>query len=81
MVAGGALSPSAYPNPTNNLEWDNLPAQRCYWYQVQKVQAPYLILTYRWPTYRSMVVYVNQGSPVEDAAYRGRHAVRDSTRP
>ena len=25
------------PNPFNNGEWDNLPAQRCYWYQVQKV--------------------------------------------
>ena len=24
-------------NPLNNLEWDNLPAQRCFWYQVQKV--------------------------------------------
>ena len=25
------------PNPLNNGEWDNLPAQRCFWYQVQKV--------------------------------------------
>ncbi len=24
----------------NNLEWDNLPAQRCYWYQVQKAGTP-----------------------------------------
>ena len=23
--------------PFNNNEWDNLPAQRCFWYQVQKV--------------------------------------------
>ncbi len=25
------------PNPANKLEWDNSPAKRCYWYQVQKV--------------------------------------------
>ena len=25
------------PNPLNNCEWDNLPAQRCFWYQVQRV--------------------------------------------
>ena len=25
------------PNPLNKGEWDNLPAQRCFWYQVQKV--------------------------------------------
>jgi hypothetical protein len=27
------------PNPFNFNEWDNLPAQRCIWYQVQKVVA------------------------------------------
>ncbi len=27
----------AYDNPLNKSEWDNLPAQRCFWYQVQKV--------------------------------------------
>ncbi len=46
------------PNPLNNGEWDNLPAQRCFWYQIQKVgpatSDPYLA------GYRSMVVYVNQ---------------------
>ena len=49
------------PNPTNNLETDNVPAQRCYWYQVQKVtQAiddPY---TNNNPPLRSMVVYVDR---------------------
>ncbi len=24
------------PNPINNGEWDNMPAQRCFWYQVQR---------------------------------------------
>ena len=28
---------SGLQNPFNNGEWDNLPAQRCFWYQVQKV--------------------------------------------
>ena len=28
---------AGWPNPLNNGEWDNLPAQRCFWYQVQKV--------------------------------------------
>ena len=50
--------PFGIPNPTNNLEWDNLPAQRCYWYQIQKaspaVSDPYIA------GQRSMVVYVNQ---------------------
>lgn len=49
------------PNPFDNLEWDNLPAQRCFWYQVQKVtQAiddPY---TNTKPPLRSMVVYVDR---------------------
>jgi hypothetical protein len=48
-------------NPFNNQEWDNLPAQRCFWYQVQKVlpasDDPY---TNNNPRLRSMVVYVNQ---------------------
>ncbi len=42
------LAPGQYPNLpigglqnwANKLEWDNLPAQRCYWYQVQKVGTP-----------------------------------------
>jgi len=56
---GGSTVPVGVVNPNNNGEWDNLPAQRCYWYQVQKVLAavpdPYL-----GSAYRSMVVYVNQ---------------------
>jgi len=47
------------PNPLNNGEWDNLPAQRCFWYQVQKVTPaqpdPALGVNYR-----SMTVYVNR---------------------
>jgi hypothetical protein len=56
---GTSTTPNGVGNPTNNGEWDNLPAQRCYWYQVQKVQQaipdPYLGVNYR-----SMVVYVSQ---------------------
>ena len=52
---------SPYPNPFNNQEWDNLPAQRCFWYQVQKVTPaiddPYTNLT---PLLRSMVVTVDR---------------------
>jgi Prokaryotic N-terminal methylation motif len=52
--------PFGVPNPSNNGEWDNLPAQRCFWYQVQKVQPagpdPYIDAA----LYRSMVVTVNQ---------------------
>ena len=51
--------PNGIPNRTNNLEWDNLPAQRCYWYQIQKA-APAVSDPYLGPTHRSMVVYVNQ---------------------
>ena len=51
-------------NPLNNLEWDNLPAQRCYWYQVQKVgQATDDIYTAAdkvIPPLRSMVVSVDR---------------------
>jgi len=28
------------PNPINNGEWDNMPAQRCFWYQVQRATPP-----------------------------------------
>ncbi len=49
------------PNPLNNGEWDNLPAQRCFWYQVQKITLaqpdPYNIPG---GPYRSMTVYVNR---------------------
>ena len=43
--------PLGVPNPFNNGEWDNLPAQRCFWYQVQKVlpatDDPYTRSTFR----------------------------------
>jgi hypothetical protein len=48
------------PNPFNNNEWDNLPAQRCFWYQVQKVlpavDDPYTAGA----GLRSMIVYVDR---------------------
>ena len=51
------------PNPFNNSEWDNLPAQRCFWYQVQKVlpaiDDPYTRARTT-PPLRSMVVYVDR---------------------
>src|SRR5208337_1663443 len=47
------------PNPLNNGEWDNLPAQRCFWYQVQKI-TPAQVDPSRGSPYRSMVVYVNR---------------------
>ncbi len=46
-------------NPLNNGEWDNLPAQRCYWYQVQKI-TPAQVDPALGSPYRSMVVYVNR---------------------
>jgi Prokaryotic N-terminal methylation motif len=54
----GNLFPIGYANPNNKGEWDNLPAQRCYWYQVQKV-LPATADTLGDPNYRSMIVYVN----------------------
>jgi hypothetical protein len=57
----GATPPIGVVNPSNNFEWDNLPAQRCFWYQVQKVTPaiddPYTNLT---PPLRSMVVTVDR---------------------
>ena len=47
------------PNPLNNGEWDNLPAQRCFWYQVQKVN-PAQYDPALGATFRSMTVYVNR---------------------
>jgi hypothetical protein len=52
-VPGGLL------NWANKGEWDNLPPQRCFWYQVQKVNPP-TIDPALGAGYRSMVVYVNQ---------------------
>ncbi len=47
------------PNMLNNGEWDNLPAQRCYWYQVQKITPAQIDPSLGSP-YRSMVVYVDR---------------------
>ncbi len=53
---------AAVPNPLNNGEWDNLPAQRCFWYQVQKVTpaGPDPNSKLLGGPYRSMVVHVNR---------------------
>jgi type II secretory pathway pseudopilin PulG len=55
----GTVPLSGVPNMLNNLEWDNLPAQRCYWYQVQKVNPAQPDAALGLP-YRSMVVTVNR---------------------
>ncbi len=51
-------------NAINNGEWDNFPAQRCYWYQVQRVTPPAaatgpLVFPNDPTTYRYMVAYLN----------------------
>jgi hypothetical protein len=51
-------------NPINNAEWDNMPAQRCFWYQVQRVTPPAAATgPFAFPNdptnYRYMVAYVN----------------------
>lgn len=52
---------SGLANPFNKLEWDNLPAQRCYWYRVQKVGTPAVdTTTVATSPQRSMVVYVDR---------------------
>ena len=50
--------PSGLPNWANKGEWDNLPAQRCFWYQAQKVTSP--VNDQAVANHRSMVVTVNQ---------------------
>ena len=56
--------PIGVPNPFNKGEWDNLPAQRAFWYQVQKVTPaiddPYTAAANLTPALRSMVVYVDR---------------------
>jgi type II secretory pathway pseudopilin PulG len=47
-------------NPYNNAEWDNLPAQRCYWYRVQKVMPASVDTLINATQFRSMVVYVDR---------------------
>jgi hypothetical protein len=44
-------------NPFNKGEWDNLPAQRCFWYRVQKVVPA---AADSLAGFRSMVVYVDR---------------------
>ena len=53
-------APGGLQNWANNYEWDNLPAQRCFWYQVQKVVPASPDLNVNNPPHRSMTVYVNQ---------------------
>ena len=48
---------SGLPNPFNKLEWDNLPAQRCYWYRVQKIVPATADSV---AGLRSMIVYVDR---------------------
>jgi hypothetical protein len=61
FLSGAFPGVSTFPNPFNNGEWDNLPAQRCIWYQVQRVTPaiddPF---TNNVPVLRSMVVYVDR---------------------
>jgi type II secretory pathway pseudopilin PulG len=48
-------------NPFNNGEWDNLPAQRCFWYRVVKTSTPAADTnTTAGSAQRSMVVYVDR---------------------
>jgi hypothetical protein len=50
--------PAGYPNPTHLGEWDNLPPQRCFWYQIQKIVPP--LPDPNVANHRSMTVSVNQ---------------------
>ena len=62
VVSAGSTSATTapgWPNPLNKGEWDNLPAQRCFWYQVQKVN-PAQSDPALGATFRSMTVYVNR---------------------
>ena len=57
----GLPAPFGIQNQFNNNEWDNLPAQRCIWYQVQKVGPPIDDpFTNNNPPLRSMVVFVDR---------------------
>ncbi len=53
----GAGSTGGLQNPYNNAEWDNLPAQRRFWYRVQKVMPA---TDDSQAGFRSMVVYVDR---------------------
>ncbi|HKI20970.1 MAG TPA: hypothetical protein VKA15_23965, partial [Isosphaeraceae bacterium] len=56
-------------NLYNNGEWDNLPAQRCYWYRVQKIIPATIDST--GPTFRSMIVYVDRSLQARTALQAG----------
>jgi hypothetical protein len=62
------------PNPLNNGEWDNLPAQRCFWYQVQKITPAQVDPTLGAP-HRSMVVYVNRKLEARTLLHGNGHPV------
>jgi type II secretory pathway pseudopilin PulG len=51
---------AGWPNPLDLGEWDNLPAQRCSWYQVQRVTPAQADTALGIPGFRSMTVYVNR---------------------
>jgi len=61
FLSYGPTGVGGVPNPLDKAEWDNLPAQRCFWYQVQKI-TPAQADPYNIPggPYRSMTVYVNR---------------------
>ncbi len=52
-------APPFLQNPLNSYEWDTLPAQRCFWYQVLK-RTPAQPDQALGASYRSMTVYVNR---------------------
>ena len=68
-----ATRPIGWPNPFNNGEWDNLPAQRCFWYQVQKVMPARVRPRLPAPPYRSMIVYVDRTLEARTLLTRHRH--------
>jgi len=60
--SSGNLIPNSFgglQNRSNKWEWDNLPAQRCFWYQVQKVTPPINDVTVP-GGFRTMVVSVDR---------------------
>lgn len=58
LDASGSGRFAGIPNPLNGGKWDNLPAQRAFWYQVVKV-SPAVDDPQLGSNYRSVVVQVN----------------------